>query len=230
MRILGLIPARGGSKGIPRKNIKKLNGKPLIEYTFESAKKSKKLDKIIVSSDDDEIINFSKDNGISAPFKRPTEHARDNSSTFSVVKHVIDYFENNYQFFDAICLLQPTSPFRSKNLIDDACTLLFDSDADSIISVKNVPHEYNPHWVFEKKEKGYLELSTGEKEIVKRRQELTEAFVRDGSVYVMRVDTIKKYKNIYGQKILPVKNQSKFQVNIDDEKDWENAEDYLCAE
>ena len=111
MRVLGLIPARGGSKGIPRKNIKLLNGKPLLQYTSEIALQSEFLNKVILSSDDDEIINLAIKLGIDTPFKRPELLANDKSPTLPVIQHALQFLKNNNEEFDAVCLLQVTTPF-----------------------------------------------------------------------------------------------------------------------
>ena len=113
MKILGIIPARGGSKGVPGKNIKLLGGKPLLQYTSDIALKSNLLDKLVVSSDDDAIIEVAERLGVSAPFKRPSDLATDKSPTLPVIKHALSYFKNIGEEFDAVCLLQITSPLRT---------------------------------------------------------------------------------------------------------------------
>src|SRR5690606_16539362 len=119
---LGLIPARGGSKGIPKKNIKLLNGRPLLEYTFNTAKSAKKLSRVILSSEDPEIMELANKIGLEVLFTRPQELARDTTSSLEVIRHCLEFFEAQGEIFDAICLLQPTTPFREKNLIDSAIT------------------------------------------------------------------------------------------------------------
>ena len=120
MKILGLIVARGGSKGIPGKNIKLLGGIPLLGYTIDSVKVSELLTKCILSSDSEEIIKAGKKFGVEAPFKRPAEFAKDATASIEVIKHALKFFAASNEHFDAVCLLQPTTPFRSKGLIDDA--------------------------------------------------------------------------------------------------------------
>ena len=149
MRILGLIPARGGSKGVPKKNIKLLGKKPLIEYTIDGAKNSKLISQIVISTDDEEIAIAAEIAGCKPPFIRPSEIAQDNSTSLEVVQHAITFFESQNIFFDAVCLLQPTTPFREKGFIDQAIEKFITSKADCLVSVLPIPHEYNPHWAFE---------------------------------------------------------------------------------
>lgn len=224
LKILGLIPARGGSKGIPGKNIKPLNGLPLLQYTFQSVSDSQLLSKTILSSDDDEIIAVAKNIGLQVPFVRPSDLALDNSPTLPVILHAIDFLEIKGEYFDAVCLLQTTTPFRSKGLIDRAIQTFIDSGADALISVLEVPHEYNPHWVFEKYENELLRISTGEKQIIPRRQDLPPAFIRDGAIYITKTSVLKEQRSLFGDSLAYIKNDAAFHVNLDTLKDWEEAE------
>ncbi len=223
-KILGLIPARGGSKGIPGKNIKPLNGLPLLQYTFQSALESQLLSKTILSSDDVEIITVAQKIGLEVPFVRPSDLALDNSPTLPVILHAIDFLEVKGEYFDAVCLLQTTTPFRSKGFIDKAIRTFIDSGADALISVLEVPHQYNPHWVFEKNEKELLRIATGEKQIISRRQELPPAFIRDGAIYITKTKVIKEQRSLYGDTLAYIKSDSALHVNLDTLKDWKEAE------
>ena len=149
MKILAIIPARGGSKGVPRKNIKLLAGKPLLEYTSAVTLKSSLLSKVVISTDDDEIISVAKKLGLEIPFKRPKDLATDSSSSLSVILHALEHFESKNIYFDAVCLLQVTSPFRTVTFLDQAIQQFIDKDTDSLVSVLEVPHEFNPHWTFD---------------------------------------------------------------------------------
>jgi CMP-N,N'-diacetyllegionaminic acid synthase len=224
LRVLGIIPARGGSKGIPRKNIKLLGGKPVIQYTIESAKKSQFLTEIFVSTDDQEIAEISESAGINVPFLRPSNLALDITSTIDVIKHVLDEFDKNGKQYDAICLLQPTSPFRELGFIDKCIEKFEKSNADSLISVLQVPHQFNPHWIFEENESGSLCISTGENQIIPRRQELPRAYYRDGSVYLTKVETIRNEKKILFGNIQFVESDERFYCNLDNMNDWYLAE------
>jgi CMP-N,N'-diacetyllegionaminic acid synthase len=226
MRILGLIPARGGSKGVPRKNIKLLGKKPLIEYTIDDAKNSKFLTEIVISTDDVEIAIAAEIAGCKPPFIRPSSLAQDTSTSLEVVQHAITFFESQNIFFDAVCLLQPTTPFREKGSIDIAIEKFINTKADCLLSVLPIPHEYNPHWAFEQNENGSLKIATGEEKIISRRQDLPEAFHRDGSIYITKTEVIKN-GSLYGKSIGYVESNPQFYVNIDTLKDWGMAEKLL---
>lgn len=226
MKILAIIPARGGSKGVTGKNIKVLGDQPLIAYTIQQATESNCFNKIIVSTDDEQIVIIARNFGAEVPFIRPSELANDSASSISVVQHAVAFLEDRGEFFDAVCLLQPTSPFREKKFINKAISSFVKKKSDSLISVLQVPNEYNPHWVFEPNEKGMLVIATGEKEIIKLRQELPNAFFRDGSIYLTKVETIKK-GSFYGESISYIKSNPILYVNIDTLNDWDKAEEKL---
>ncbi|GGG99532.1 hypothetical protein GCM10011416_17330 [Polaribacter pacificus] len=224
MKILAIIPARGGSKGVPRKNIKLLNGKPLLEYTAKVALKSSLLSKVIVSTDDDEIISVAKKLELEVPFKRPIDLAADTSSSLSVILHALAYFESKSIYFDAVCLLQVTSPFRTVEFLDAAIQKFINSDADSLVSVQEVPHEYNPHWTFELDKNQHLKIATGESTIISRRQDLPIAYHRDGSIYITKTNILKEQNSLFGNKIAHLVSPKEFYVNIDTMDDWSKAE------
>ena len=224
--ILGLILARGESKGVPRKNIKELGGKPLLAFTAEAALASKKLNKVILSSDDDEIIKVGQKYGIDVPFKRPAELAQDNSGSLGVVQHALSFMKSQGEHYDAVVLLQVTSPFRRKGFIDKAIEKFQDGDFDSLVSVLPVPHEYNPHWVFEPDENDELKVATGDEAIIKRRQELPKAYFRDGSIYITKTEVIKQ-GSLLGKRIDYIENDSDHYVNIDTKEDWKKAEEVV---
>ena len=227
MKILGIIPARGGSKGIPRKNIKFLGKKPLLQYTAEIALKSKLLTNVILSSDDDEIINVGLKLGVEVPFKRPKNLANDKAKTLLVVQHALNYYEKIGINYDAVCILQVTSPFRTLAFLDKAISMFIKNNTDSLISVLRVPHEYNPHWTFKKNDKNELEITTKDKVLISRRQDLPEVFYRDGSIYLTKTNTIQKENSLYGNSISYIESNTNFHVNIDTQKDWKRAEEIL---
>lgn len=226
MKILGIITARGGSKGVPGKNIKLLGSTSLLSYTANAANQSKLLVKTILSSDDSEIIAAAKNEQIEVPFIRPAELANDTATSISVIQHALEYMERLGEFYDAVCLLQPTSPFREKGFIDTAIQKFISDDADALVSVLPVPHEYNPHWIFEPNASGFLQIATGEKTIISRRQDLPKSYFRDGSVYITKTEIIKK-GSFYGEKLSFIESNPDFYVNIDTLEDWEIAEKKL---
>jgi len=227
MRILGLIPARGGSKGIPRKNIKLLHDKELIRYSIETAMNCDLLDEIMVSTEDKEIAEISKAAGANIPYLRPLELASDKSPTIDTVIHVLNYYEKRKDSFDAVCLLQPTVPFRNVSDLNLAIEKFILTKADSLISVKEVPHIYNPYWVYEEDKKtGFLKLAKSGGPIIPRRQDLPKAYHSDGSIYLTKKEIILKEKSLYGKKIIHHIMENSPNINIDTMEDWEAAENY----
>ncbi|HEY6142814.1 MAG TPA: acylneuraminate cytidylyltransferase family protein [Flavobacterium sp.] len=227
MKILAIIPARGGSKGVPGKNIKLLNGKPLLAYTSEIALQSKYLTEVIVSTEDEQIAAVAKNLEIKVPFIRPMALAQDNTPTIDAIIHALQWYENHNIFFDAVCLLQVTSPFRTLEFLDEAIDKFITSECDSLVSVQRVPHEYNPHWTFEVNEQGNLKIATGEAEIIPRRQELPTAYHRDGSIYITKTEALLKEHSLYGKSTAFIESDPEFYVNIDTLQDWEKAEEMI---
>ena len=224
MRILGLIPARGGSKGIPNKNKKLLAGKPLLRYTAEAALASRSLDRIIFSSEDETLIALAEGFGVAVPFKRPEHLATDKAGSLEVVQHAVKTMQDAGEKFDAVCLLQLTTPFRDASTIDEAVSKFIKEGSDSLISVQKVPHQYNPHWVFEAHE-GMLKIATGDSEIIKRRQELPVSYIRDGAIYITKTEVLMNENSFFGSSISFIETDPKTYVNIDTQEDWEKAED-----
>ncbi|MGH9843270.1 MAG: cytidylyltransferase domain-containing protein, partial [Blastocatellia bacterium] len=221
MRILGLIPARGESKGVPRKNIKLLRGKPLLAYTAAAALASRRLARVILSTEDEEIAKVGRDCGVETPFLRPPELARDETPMLPVAQHAVRFLEETGERFDAVCLLQPTNPLRTADDIDACIQLLEASEADAVVTVLPVPAEFNPHWVFFVDGDGRLRLSTGEAAPIPRRQELPPAFHREGSVYVTRRDVLMEQNSFYGARLLGYVMDPARSVNIDAPEDWQ---------
>ena len=227
MKVLGIIPARGGSKGVPRKNIRLLCGKPLIQYTAEAALASRHLSRVILSTEDEEIAQVARRCGLEVPFLRPTELARDETPTLPVVQHAVRWIEDEGERYDLICVLQPTNPLRRAEDIDGCIQLLEASGADAAMTVLPVPVEFNPHWVYLPDEAGLLRLSTGEADPLPRRQALPAAFHREGSVYVTRRNVLMEQNSLYGSRLQGHLMSANQCINIDTEKDWQRAEKIL---
>ena len=227
MRILGLIPARGGSKGIPDKNKKLLNGKPLLQYTIETALEAKLLDAVVFSSEDETLIRLASEIGAEVPFTRPDDLATDSASSLDVVKHALKVLSQEGREYDGVCLLQVTNPLRQAAFIDSAIEKFKILGTDSLVSVLKVPHEYNPHWVFEASEEKTLKIATGESEIIKRRQDLPDAFIRDGAIYLIKTEVILEQNSLYGNSISYIESDANRHVNIDTPKDWDLAEELV---
>ena len=204
-----------------------MNGKPLVAYTVEASLRSSTIHRTILSTDDEEIADVGRKFGAEVPFMRPARLALDTTPTFPVVEHALMTLQEFGDEYDAVCLLQPTNPLRRPVDVDACVNLLAGSDADSVISVLPVPHEYNPSWVFLQGNGGELSLSTGDKEPIARRQELPLAVHRDGTVYVTRTETILGKKSLYGSRIRGYEIDPRHSANIDTEADWAATEEKI---
>ncbi len=225
MKILALIPARGGSKGVPGKNIKPLAGSPLLEYTIAAAVKSGLLTDIVVSTDSPDIARIAEKAGAEVPFMRPAPLASDTTPMIDVTVHALDCLHKSGKEYDAVCLLQPTCPFRAEGFIDRAIGRFTDYGSDSLISVLPVPEKFNPHWIFEELDEHLLKLATGENEIISRRQDLPHVYHRDGSLYLTRTGVITAMHSLYGRSIGYIVSDQVYHVNIDNFEDWQKAEE-----
>jgi CMP-N,N'-diacetyllegionaminic acid synthase len=202
-RILALIPARGGSKGLPGKNILPLLGKPLIAWTIENALLSKYLDKVLVSTDYQEIAEIARKFGAEAPFLRPAELATDQSPTIDTIFHALDFFENQGLHFDYLALLEPTSPLRKEGDIDKAIEILYENDAiaDSVVSVGEVHMEHPA--IIKKIVNGLVKPFLEKSETVLRRQDLQEVYFPYGVIYLSKTDKLRELKTFYQERTLP---------------------------
>ncbi|MCO6494385.1 MAG: acylneuraminate cytidylyltransferase family protein [Bacteroidetes bacterium] len=222
MKVLGIIPARGGSKGVPRKNIKLLGGKPLIAYTLDAVLKSNILHHV-VSTDDEEIAEISKNFGGNVPFIRPPEIATDTASSLDVAIHALNMMEhiNNIKY-DAIMLLQPTTPFRNENDINQSIIIMDDSDADSVISVVDVGGTHPARMKFVRD--GYLiDPDFVEEREGQNRQELEPMYIRNGGIYLSKKNVLMSgsFKGKNSKAYIMPEERS---VNIDTFTDFEYAE------
>lgn len=227
-KILAIIPARGGSKGIKRKNIKPLAGRPLIAYTIEAAKKSRLINRIILSSDDKQIISYSKRQKIEAPFRRPKILAKDNTPMIKVVCHALDFlFKKEKYSPDFIVLLQPTSPLRKAKHIDEAVKLLIKSAADSAVSVIEAPHNFNPFSMMRLKN-GFLKPFLKFDERNNLREKKPRFFARNGpAVLAFRKESLLNKKSLYGDKIIPYFMKENASIDIDNISDFKIAEQII---
>jgi CMP-N,N'-diacetyllegionaminic acid synthase len=224
MRILYLIAARAGSKGLPGKNTKMLGGKPLIQYSVEFAMNNmKEGDEICVSSNDQEVLNIASDLGISIPFKRPEELSTDTSSSYDVILHAIKFYENQNKHFDSVVLLQPTSPFRKSEDLQKMI-LSYKEDVEMVVTVKN--SKENPYFtLFEENESGFLKKS--KEGYFDRRQDCPKVFAFNGSIYLYRISSLKEKKVSEFTKIKKVVMPEERSIDIDTMADWILAEYYL---
>lgn len=235
-KILAVITARGGSKGLPGKNILPLNGKPLIAWTIRQVKKSKYVDHIFISTDSPQIADVCCEYGIPVPELRPAKLALDNTSSIDVLSYTIDLLEKREEFFDYLLLLEPTSPLRKRDDIDNIIRMAGDNPgADGVISVGKI-HLEHPCIVKKVSEEGMLVPYIGYKEEVYQRQLENAAYFPYGVGYLVRIDNLKKYGTIYMKNVLPYYIERWQNYEIDDiydfkcietvmkmeEKQWEN--------
>ena len=225
--VLGLIPARGGSKGIVRKNLRLLDGKPLFMHTVEAARASAGLSRVLMTTDDIEIAEAGRRSGVDVPFLRPAELARDATPMIDVVLHCLEWLLARGEQYDGVCLLQPTSPLRSAATIDRCIRELWEKNADCVVSIRPVPTDFNPHWVYFADSDGSLRLSTGEAEPISARQFLPVAYHRDGSVFVSRVQGVLSHRSLYGPRTVGVVSPEDEAFDLDTEKQWEELEQRL---
>jgi len=226
--ILGVITARGGSKGIPGKNIKPLGGKPLISYTIRSAQSSKLITDLIVSTDDKEIARVSEENGARVPFIRPGELALDDVKHLPVMKHALVFMEKLMKKrYDYIVILQPTSPFRLPEDIDETLAKLIQCGADSAVSLVEI-EENHPMKI--KKMEGDRVLPYFEEETEGLpRQELPVAYKRSGAVYAMKRETLMEKNSLFGEIVVGYIVSKERSIDIDNPLDFIKAE-YMLAE
>ncbi len=228
-KTLGIIPARGGSKGVPNKNARPLCGKPLLQYTIEAAQVAQRLDHVILSTDSAEIAAIGHECGVDMPFMRPADLAQDDTPMLPVIQHAVSSLEALGEVYDLICLLQPTSPLRDAPMIDGCIQLLLERQADSVFTVLPVPFEHNPHWVYFANDEGYLKISTGIRAPIPRRQLLPPAYHREGSVYVSTRAVVMEHNSLYGDRIIGYPVDPTRSVNIDTLEDWALAEQLICG-
>jgi CMP-N,N'-diacetyllegionaminic acid synthase len=224
-KVLSVIPARGGSKGVPRKNIRTVCGKPLIAYTIETALAAKDLfRRVLVSTDDVEIAEISRRCGADVPFLRSAELSDDKSSMVPVLQHAVRFAEqeNNTQF-DWVCLLQPTEPFRTVTDIEQALSLAIAGECDSVISVVQV---FAVHPVLMKRIEAdrLLPYCVGEKEGTRRQDYQPPAYMRNGAIYLTRRDVLMERNSIWGDVIRPYIMPPERSVGVDSELDLKLVE------
>lgn len=221
MKTLIIIPARGGSKGIPHKNIKPLNGKPLIQYTIDVARGVAKDEDICVSTDDSEIIKCVEDYGLKVPFIRPAELATDTAGTYEVLLHALDFYEKQGRHYDVVLLLQNTSPFRNIEHVKEAMKLYL-PDIDMVVSVNQT--KTNPYYnCFEEDSEGFLKKTLDCTGFV-RRQDAPVTYEYNGAIYVINAAQLKRMSlGKFTRKIKYVMDDI-HSVDLDNMIDWKFAE------
>lgn len=217
-KILALIPARGGSKGVPRKNIRLLSGKPLIGWTIDQARESRYIDEIIVSTEDPAIAEVSKKSGAIVPFIRPRALAEDASPMIDVIIHALKWLRDNGGIFDLVVLLQPTSPLRTPEDIDRAIELFFSKKAKTVVAVCLAGH--HPYRMNILPRNGRMNKFIKPCNVHIGRQKLPVFYYINGAVYVADINYIMRYKTLYGNNTYAYIMPEERSVDIDNEIDF----------
>jgi N-acylneuraminate cytidylyltransferase len=228
VKALGLIPARGGSKDIPGKNVRPLQGRSLIERAFDSAHASGVMDRIVLSTDDEVIAAEAHRVGLEVPFLRPAELAGDTSPMIDVAIHALRSLSANGYEPDVLVLLQPTSPLRTAEHIRKALVLLDTHDA--VCTVVPVPKDLCPHYLMKIGEAGYLDYFMTDGPRYTRRQDVPQAYRRDGTLFVTRVTVILEQRSFYGARCVPYLLKPEESMNIDTPEEWAEAERWLALD
>lgn len=215
---LGIITARGSSKRLPRKNLRPLLGRPLIEYTIKAALGSKLLTRVILSTDDDEIMKVGRDCGVEVPFKRPPELAEDTTPTIDVLIQAVEFMEKQGFFPDIIVTLQPTSPLRRAADIDNAIRKHIETDADSVVGVTRADH-WHPIRAKKIEDDILRNYCLEEKEGI-RNQDLPPVYFRNGAFYSVKRDVLMNEHSLYGRIARPYIMPPERSVDIDTELDF----------
>lgn len=228
VEVVGLIPARGGSKAIPRKNLHLLAGKPLLAYTAEAARTSRTLTRRILSTDDAEIADMGRRLGLEVPFERPAPLSADDAPMGPVLRHALDwYVDETGAEPEALVLLQPTSPLRAAHHIDEAVKLLRARAADTVVSVVRVPHRYHPGSILRELDgrvRPYFDGPTAA-----RRQDKDPLWARNGPAVLVVRPAVLRRDELYGERTVPYPMSEADSVDIDEPADLELAERLLLT-
>lgn len=220
MKALVLIPARGGSKGVPSKNIKLLNGKPLIQYTIDAALALFPSNDVLVSTDDPSIVAIAESLGVGVPFIRPAELATDEASSYSVIDHALEMVDGTRNY-DTLVYLQPTSPLRTSLHIREAIDLFEKEKPDMVVSVKET--DSNPYYVlFEEDDSGYLQKSKDGN--FTRRQDCPPVFEYNGAIYIVNIEAYRRLGTFNFRRKRKYVMSRETSVDIDTPLDWTVAE------
>lgn len=219
-KTLALIPARGGSKGLPGKNLKPLLGKPLVAWSIEAARLSPSIDAILLSTDNEKIAEIGKEEGALVPFIRPTELSGDSASSIDVVLHALDFLETAGEKYDIVVLLEPTSPQRNSSDIEQALSLLIQAEARAVVGVTKAESSH-PNFIYRLQDN--LRLSPYDKNKVSqhvRRQDLEPLYFLEGSIYISFVESLRQYHSFYHQNTVGYEVPKWKSLEIDDLDDF----------
>jgi len=226
MKFLAVIPARGGSKGIVKKNIVDVAGKPLLAWSIEAALAIKEDVSVFVSSDCEEILKVASKYGAKT-ILRPPELALDKTATEPVLLHAIELVQTQDESFDYLILLQPTSPLRNHKDIEKSIKLITESGADALISVYEPSH--TPYKAFKERTDGFLEGLVDNKTPFMRRQDLPRTYMPNGAIYIVKIDWFKKTHTLFANTTLPYVMSEEKSIDIDTQEDIKKVEEYINA-
>lgn len=221
-KVLGLVIARGGSKGLPGKNLMKLGGKPLVCHSVEAGLNSKYIDNVIISTDDKAIAEAAKKCGCKVPFMRPAELATDSAKSIDVIKYTLETLIDNGEIYDYFVLLQPTTPFRNAGHIDECLRMLSDRDADSVVSVTEAEH--HPLWMNELPDDMSMSGFIRPEAENKNRQDLPKHYRLNGGVYAVRCSYMLSTMKLYSDRSYAYLMDNESSIDIDNELDFLVAE------
>lgn len=225
MKILALIPARGGSKRLPGKNLKQLGGKPLINWTIEAVRDIPEVFEILVSTDSPEIASVAKSAGAHVPWLRPTELSTNDASSVDVAIHALNWYQDEVESIDGLLLLQPTSPFRSKEMISAGIEIFQNSSKETVVGVHKLP---KPIELSMKIVEGHLKPVYGWESLGQRSHQATDTYIVNGSFYLIEPELLLSTRSFYQPLTLPlVISDDKGQLDIDTESDFRLAEFYF---
>jgi CMP-N-acetylneuraminic acid synthetase len=224
MQVLGVIPARGGSKGVPRKNLALLGGRPLLTYTCDAARRSRELTRVVLSTDDEEISEVGRRCSVEVPFHRPADLALDDTPMLAVLQHAVGVLDEREGYrADVVVLLQPTSPLRQPEHIDAVVRLLRQTGADSVVSVVEVPHQFNPVSVLRLEDARLVPYASGP--TMTRRQDKPLVYARNGpAVLSARRSVVMEQNSLYGNDCRPFVMSPEDSLDVDGVWDLELIE------
>lgn len=223
MAVVALIPARAGSKGIPGKNLTACGGRPLIAHSIVAAREASRVDRVIVSTDDEAIATVALEWGAEAPFLRPAELANDMAPMLGVLLHALSWLEAVGETVEALALLQPTSPLRRAAHVDAAVDLFFRQRASSVVSVVEVPHAFNPVSVM-KLDGGFLHPYLASGATITRRQDKPVVYARNGPAVLVSAPETLRQGSLYGNRCVPLMMSAQESIDIDSKDDLEMVE------
>ncbi|MGE0592535.1 MAG: NTP transferase domain-containing protein [Vicinamibacterales bacterium] len=227
-RVLGLVPARGGSKGVPGKNVRPLAGHPLLEYVARAAQASGVIERLVLSTDDEAVADVGRQVGMDVPFMRPAALAADDTPMLPVIQHALQVLDAEGWRADLVVLLQPTSPLRRPEHIHEAVRQLRATGADAVVTVVPLPRHLSPDYVM-RIEDGRLQPFLPEGARLTRRQDARPAYARDGTVYACWRTTLERFGSIYGADCRPLLVDPDDSLSIDTPSDWAEAARRLTA-